>query len=628
MSFREKSFGAFGRKGQVSMFVIVALVIVVGIVVFFVVRSSVGSESIPAELAPVFEFYQSCIEREARSAVQLAAGQGGRVDVGEYLPGSEYAPFSSHLNFFGSPVPYWFYVSGNGIVRENVPSESEVEEGIADYVREGLEFCDFESFYAQGYDVELGEREVSVNLNSGSVEVVVDSDLGVGRGEDFARRSEHRVEIVSKLGKFFELGREIYAKQKDEAFLERYSLDVLYLYAPVDGVEIQCAPEIWATQGIINDLKDGFESNIAKLKLDGNYYELGEDGEYFVLDKNVDEAVNFFYSKEWPTKVELVGEGAGEEVLVAEPVGTQQGLGVMGFCYVPYHYVYDVSFPVMVQVYDGEELFQFPVVVVIDNNVAREADLPEGFAEETDYDVCQFKEKEIEVNIFDVNLGRVDANLSYECFNQKCRLGESRNGVYRGVAPACVNGYLHLRAEGYADKKQVVSTNRESSVDVLVEREHSVDVELLMNGNVFDDTAIVSFTRDDGVSTSAALPDFDEVKLSEGNYEVAVYAYGNSSIVIPATTKYECVDVPREGLLGLFGGMEEKCFDIDIPETKIDYALIGGGATGTYVLESELERGGLRLSVSGLSRPNSLEELQQNFELFDTRRVNLEFYDV
>ena len=29
--------------------------------------------------------------------------------------------------------------------------------------------------------------------------------------------------------------------------------------------------------------------------------------------------------------------------MIAKPVGTEQGMGIMGFCYSPYHFVYDIN---------------------------------------------------------------------------------------------------------------------------------------------------------------------------------------------------------------------------------------------------------------------------------------------
>jgi len=617
------------RRGQVSLYVIIAIVIVAGVISYFVLGGKLGAEDIPLELEPVFDYYHGCVENEARAAIELASTQGGRVYVPDYMPGSEYAPFSSQLNFFGFPVPYWFYVSGNGLVKENVPKKSEIENEMARFVEEGLGDCDLEKFYRNGYVIEKGEPNVKVNIENEFVDVKVDATLSVSKGEDAARKVTHEVRLGSQFGKFYLIARKIYKRQKEDALFEQHASDILRLYAPVDGVLIQCAPKIWSTQSVMKDLRVGLEENFRTLKFKGDYYELSEkEREYFVLDEEVDASVNVMYLENWPTKIEIEGEEVDDSVMIAEDVGTQEGMGLMGFCYVPYHFVYDLSFPTLIQIYNNEEIFQFPVVVIIDNNRPREALLPETLLEEEeDFDLCEFKTQEVEISLYNVNLNNVEGNISYECFNQRCRLGETENGVFRGVAPACVNGFLHVRAEGYADKKEQFSSNKESYKDILMEREYLIDVDLLVGGDELDGTAIVSFVKEDGRTSAVALPEAEKIKLSEGSYDISVYVYGDSSITIPASTKRQCNDMPQEGLLGFLGFTQEKCFDISTPETKVDYALIGGGTTSTYLLESELEEGKVTLRVDRLPSPNSMEQLQKNFELLEVKGVAYDFHD-
>lgn len=615
------------KKGQVSVYIIIALVLALLIVFLFTIGNEVGQDDIPQDLRPVFDYYGECIKAEADLAVDLAGVGGGRIFVEDYAPGSEYAPFSSHLNFLGSPVEYWYTIQGNGIIREDVPARSEIEAEIARFVEQRLRNCDFEYFYNQGYEIGLGDAIVNVEILENKVEVTVDSELVVSKEDETAERESHYVEVISKLGRFYDIAREIYVGEKQEAFLEDYAVDVLYNYAPVDGVEIQCGPKIWQTGQVMEDLRTGLQENIQTIRFDGNYYELsGEDREYFVYDLNVDEAVNLLYLKDWPSKIEIHGDGVDDELMVGEPVGTQEGMGAMGFCYVPYHFIYDVQFPVMVQVYDGDELFQFPVVVIIDKNMPREALLGEAYIEDNEFELCEFMEEDMTVNLYDSNLNRVDGNVSFECFNQKCRLGESRGGVLRTGAPACVNGYLHIRAEGFADKKHLVSSSRENFVEVVLDREHEVEIDLLVGGREIDDeVAIVSFAKEDGKVTTIAMPDQETMELSEGSYEAKVYVYGNSSITLPESTKTQCVETPRGGLLGLLGSTEEKCFDITIPETKIESALVGGGKLDTYLLDDELSKGGLEIRVDRLPRPTSIEKLAENFEVFETKHLWLDF---
>ncbi len=615
------------KRGQVSIYIIIAIVLVILIVFIFAVQRSVSDEQIPQELKPVFDYYTECVESELALAVNLAGAGGGRIFIEDYVPGSEYAPFSSHLNFLGSPVEYWYSLEGNGIVKENVPSLSEIEEEIARFVADGVARCNFEYYYRQGFSIELGDPIVDVEILERKVEVSIDSALTVSRGDVVATRNSHRAEINSKLGKFYNTAIGIYNAEMEEAFLENYAVDVLYNYAPVTGVEIQCGPQIWLTSDVINSLKTGLQENIQTIRLRGGYYDLiDEKREYFVYNFGVDESVNLLYLNDWPSRIEIYGDGVDDNIMVAEPIGNEAGLGVMGFCYVPYQFIYDVSFPVMVQLYDSEELFQFPVIVIIDKNVPRKAMSGEAYVDDDEFELCEYMTQDIEIRLYDQNLNGIDGNVSFECFNQKCRLGESRNGVLRTPAPACVNGYLHVRANGFAEKKALISSNRESFVEVILEREHTLDVKLQVGGQEIDDEiAIVSFTRDDGKVTTIAMPEQNEITLSEGSYEVRVYVYGNSSIRIPASTKTECVEVPRSGLLGLLGQTREECFDITLPATTIESSLVGGGILNTYLLDNELRKGVLRIETDRLPRPTSLDQLSQNFEIFETKLVWIEF---
>jgi len=617
-----------GKRGQVTIFVIIAIVIVAAVILIFAFRGNLFGTSIPAELQPVYSFYSECLALETENALNILGTQGGRIESGEFAPGSDFAPYSSHLNFLSIPVPYWYYVSSNGIVRENVPSVSEMETEVENFIAERINDCDFSDFYSQGFYITLNEPSVEVSILDGRVDVSVSERVEVSRGEVSAVKTNHEVSVESKIGKFHGLALDVYNKQIEDAFLEDYTIDVLRLYAPVDGVLVQCSPATWRGPEVVDELRSALESNIGAIRFgDGNYQLSEADREYFVVDSpGVDEQVGFLYSSSWPTRVEIVPtEG---ELLYAEPVGNQEGLGAMGFCYVPYHFVYDIGFPVMVQILDGNEFFQFPVVVIVDNNVPRQANL-QSIVNEPDFDLCEFQNAELEVRTFDVNLNPVEASVSYECFEQSCRLGDTvisgDSAVLSTNAPQCVNGYVAAKSEGYADKKVIFSTNVDSSVDVILDREHEVSVDVRVGGIEPSGLSVVTFDKEDGDSVTAILPDDATVSLSEGQYTVSVYSYGESAIVIPESVRFECNEIPSGGIGGFLGQTEERCYEVTIPRTVIDTALTGGGSEEVYILESQIEQGSIRVLVDSLPKPTSLQQLQVNQELLNTRGVDLIF---
>lgn len=610
------------KSGQVAVFVIIAVLLAGGIIAYYAVQGKIWFSSIPKEVQPVFEHYKQCISEETKNGIEIAGSQGGRIVVDKYESGSSYSPFSSQLNFLGTGVPYWSYVSGNGIIRENVPMKSEIEGEIADFVSERIKDCNFESFYNQGFVIGAGEPEVKVSIGSDNVKVDVNSKLSVKKGEVSGVGTKHSVEINSRFGKLYDNARNIYAKEKSEMFLEKYSVDVLRSYAPVDGVEITCSPKIWKGREVADELRKGFEANLGMLKF-GNYKPSDKKKEYFSVEKESDVPIRVLYSPQWPDKVEV--SGGEDELLIAEPTGNQEGMGAMGFCYAPYHFVWDISFPALIQLGDGNDVFQFPVVVVIDNNEPRKFDKAISSASEEEFDLCKFKTEDMKVELFDVHLNPVEGNISYVCFDQRCFLGESKNGVLNAKAPACLNGQILVRADGFAEKKELFSSNSGKSAEIVLDREYNSDVEVRVGGRAFSGNAIVHFSEENGRVYSAVLPETQKMRIKEGFYNVSVYAYGNTNIEIPATRKTQCYDASAGGILGLFGQTKEECVDIEVPAVKIESALTGGGKGEVYILPGDLEKGKIVINVPEFPSVSSLEQMQMNYELFDNSNVEVSF---
>lgn len=611
------------NRGQVMIFWIIGIAIVVAIGVYFLATSSLFSGTIPKNFQEVYNYYEGCVNQDLKDAVDLAGVQGGRIDSGDYLPGSDYAPFSSHLNFMGFGVPYWFYISGNGVVKTNVPTMNNLESEIGNYVQKRVNECDFSSFYEQGYSITFGKPSARVSISESSISVRLNGDLSISKDGESVSVGSKDFQIQSSLGGLFDEALNLYTKEMDEGFIENYSNDVLRLYAPVDGVLIQCAPKIWQTSKIVEDLQTALEANLAGIKFGSKSKAVG-DSKYFTVDYSTDKDIHILFSRTWPQKIEINGDGVSQNSLVAEPTGNQQGLGVMGFCYVPYHYVYDLSFPVLIQVSKGNEIFQFPISVIIDKNMPRKAISVPDFTSGAEFDLCSSNTQDLTVSIKDNKYNSLDGQLYYGCLGQECSLGESRGGQFEGKVPGCLNGYLRVQSEGYADSQTLLSTNGEiNNAEVFMDKLYNVSVNVLVDGVKPSGTVLVSF--EGNRSASATPPENSNVELSEGIYSIKLYVYSNSTIKIPASSKQECVEVAKSGVAGLFGGKEDRCFNIDVPETNMDYALTAGGTKTDYFLEDQLASGKMTINVQSLPYPKTIEQLQTNYELFDTNTMEVSF---
>ncbi len=601
-----------------TIFIIVALLIIIAVLAFFVVRRNFPIRTgISPEISPVYNYFVECVEEKVSKGAEILGTQGGYIETPEFEAGNDFKPLSSQLDFFGNPIPYWYYVSANGIEKEQIPSKSKMQEQLEDYLENEIKKCGFDDFISQGYEIEMPNEEnikISVKISNNKISTSLYMPLTILKGPALNKIDNHKIEVGSKLGKFYDIAKDIYYEEQETDFLENYAIDTLRMYAPVTGVEMTCSPLVWSANNVSYNLRHAIEQNtIAIEKSQEKYFDLDIDTQ--------GESISFITSEDWPFRIQI--EPTDGALMMAEPVGVQQGIGILGFCYVPYHFVYDLEYPILIQVYDREEIFQFPVAVMIDNNIPIESD--KGKVVETElFEFCKYKNSEVEVRVYDNNLQPVNAEISYECMGVTCNIGKASNGYLKTDFPQCVNGYITAKAEGYDDAKNIFSSNDDLSADIVMEKLYDKQVEINPSVNA-DEMAIISFTSPT-YSTTLVYPGQNTVKLKEEYYNVTAHVYKKSSINLAGVNKEQCIEIPQSGIGGVLGLTREQCFDLEVPSQTISNVISGGGNLDYYALEDDLQGSDiLKVNIPTLPTPNNLEELQENYNLLEVKKINLEF---
>ncbi len=605
------------NKGQVTIFVIIAIILVAALAFYLLFRSQSSITKVPSAMESVYTAFLSCLEEDLMTGEDILMSHGGYIDIPELELGSPYMPFSSQLNFLGMSIPYWYYISASNVEKNQIPSISEMEKELETFIEDQIFDCSFRDYYGDGFEIELEEPKADVRINENSIDIELNMDLTITRADDTVLVKEHSISINSKLGKLYDSAVKVYEEEQNNLFLEEYAIDVLRLYAPVDGAEITCSPLIWNAEEVFTELSEAIEINTMALK------SKGANNDYFALNLPIDEDVRFITSSNWPHYFEVnPSEGV---LMISKPVGTQSGLGILGFCYVAYHYVYNLRYPVLIQIYEGEEVFQFPIAVMIQGNNPRES-LGGEAIEFEDLTFCEDASTFIEINTYDFNLVPVSADISYECFGSTCSIGKtSSTGFLEEKFPQCINGYILAKADGYKESKSLFSVMDEEELYLILDRLYEREVAIDLDGYYYDQEAIISFVSDD-LTETIIYPETRTVELSEGNYNISVYIYQNSSLELGGETYEQCVDVPRSGIAGWFGFTKEECFDVTIPSQLISSALAGGGKDTYYITEQELSNSNrIIISAETLPRPTSLEELQENYVLFESKNLGVFF---
>lgn len=615
------------QKGQVTLFIIIAILLVAAALFsyFFIFQRPL---TIPLKARPVETYLADCVNEQIKEASRIAGLQGGYIELPEFEPGSEYMPFSSRLNFLGIEVPYWWYISGNNIVRTQRPSLRDIERQFENYLKSNIEECSFESFVKQGYDIEkIGEPEIVVSIRPTVIETTIRWPFVITYSDEVIRIDEHKISTDSNFGSLYNTASLIFEAEQEKLFLENYALDVLRLYAPVTGIELSCAPKVWRREEVANEVNSALEGNIGTIKISGTYYKLARpESRYFEVDvgRKISEQVSFLYSRNMPHVFEVWPTEDG--TMKAEPIGNQPGLrmlGALGFCYVPYHFVYDLKFPVLVQVSKNGELFQFPVLVIIDKNSIR--NVTEAETVKVVFDLCEHRTQQVTIFSYDESNRPIEADIGYKCFNQICDLGRTKidgnKAFLETWVPQCYNGFIVSKAKGYATTKTLAPSIGPFIVNVFLKPEHQLDLEV--GGLVSGEHAIINFISDD-YSVSVYYPEQKQVALVEGNYNVSVYLFKEAPITLEAQRVEKCIELPVAGIKGIFGATQEQCFEMDIPRDTLTNVVYGGGSTRFPVTEVELARASkVRINAQAYDVPKNLLELGDVYELIDASEIQI-----
>jgi hypothetical protein len=530
-------------------------------------------------------------------------------------------PFSSQLNLLGNPVPYWYYISQNNIPKEQIPSQNNMEQDLANFIYGKIAECNFDDYYSEGFKITEGTPTATVTINNANVGVNLNMDLTITKGNDTALIHNHQITVQSKLGELYNSAIQVYEKEKQESFLENYGIDTLRLSAPVDGVDLTCGPEMWDADNVFTNLSGAIETNTLALTTKNPST---SDEKYFYVNTGLNEGVRFINSAAWPHSYEV--NPTSGRLMIASPVGDQQGLGIIGFCYVLYHFVYNINYPVLAQVYDGDETFQFPVAVVIQGNEPRQA--LNSSASSITPDLCLYNNTLATINTYDSDSNPINANISYECFGQSCNIGATSSGTLTANLPQCVNGYIVADAPGFKETKFLYSSNTEGNAAVIMNKLYNLNISLKVDGANYYGDAMIYFASQDGTSETVYYPMQKNVQLSEGQYNISIYTYKNSSINFPQTTTQQCTDVPSSGIGGIFGFTDKKCFDVTIPSQIISNVLSGGGQSSSYFLENDLKNSkSIEIDSKGMLTPQTIEQLQNNYITFDNQEAQVSLND-
>ncbi len=397
------------KRSQITIFIILGIVLLIGGVVYFsffydrgeIVPEGERAVEVPLEVKPIQDFVESCAYEIGVDALRLAGQHGGYIDpldaraAGRSFDIDPLDPTGSDgvsiTEDAESGVVYWWYMKSPDvcydclITDENIPDIEEIERQVDVYVVENLPGCldGFASFESAGFEVtELGQLEVTTRVTEDDVVVSLDFPLRAvlaGKSTDIGRFITH---IPVDLRRIYGLAEKIAMTEGQYNFFEYVTKSWISINGglhtdqlpPTYAIEESYVPKIWIRDVVELQLKGLLTSYVSLLQVNetkgAEPLDIGvtdvERGLYRSFFLNLlgedygDYSVRFMFL-DWPIYLHITPDDQG--ILRAARV-TDIEMMVSGLTpFVPmvpqneYEFFYDLSYPVVVELRNDEDLF-------------------------------------------------------------------------------------------------------------------------------------------------------------------------------------------------------------------------------------------------------------------------------
>jgi len=622
------------KKGQVTTFAILGLIIVIifGIVYYYkgeliknIFEQGLESTKVPKEFEPLKEYIDSCIEDITLEGSSLIGLQGGYLNIpDDGLPLNPAIPFSNKLDVFGNnelQVPYWFYEASNGVQKYQIPTIKQMQNDLTNYVNFNLNKClsNFTSF--PGFELtDFSDVKTNVEIKDTKIFTTLLTDIKVSYKGNEVNFDKFSVAVDSPLGKLYNIGKEILSKEDKDKFFEEKTIDMLVLYdqIPYHGESFSCSPRVWFTENVRKDIKPIIRANIEA-------FNPGNKG-YYNFDINTKNALlNFQYSENWPFYLTVNG---GEEFLKeSSSFGENSPAAAFlstFFCLNNYHFVYDIKYPILVSLNEGNYIFQYALQVIVDNNQPRINLKGADYVGDTDSRVCNNKNSFASVTVTDFKTGEnvKDAKIELSCVGTICDIGKTGREGLDAKVPSCTNSQIIASKEGYHKNSVTLDTLENSIVNVELKPYEKKDIEIkIIDGNSLRsprDDEFVSFILNNEEDNYNIFVNekSNDINLLPGTYHVQSFIikdYPNGLKLNKQDIEY-CQDFPKAGVLGLIGIKEKKCFNTQLEETKLEKVIIGGADFTWEVNGKDLNKGDNLVLYSMYNKvPSNIKEMTEMY---------------
>ena len=499
------------KKSQITVFMIIALLIVVGGIAFFYLTKESKqqeidevrfvNEEVPLIFDPLKKYANDCAYSIALDGLELIGKQGG------YLSFSNFTLNKKILSFRTNPtesdavifapdselkIPYWWYLkspntcNGDCIFGTNRPdlrhTENSMEKQLERYIDLRFRDCldEFRPFREQGYSfLEKGKLKSDVVIASDDIVVAVDYPIQLSKGDEITDITQFFIRVPINLDKVYDLATKITNMQIKHHYLEKYALNLLVSFSGVDREKLPPMSDLrfefgtttsWRKSEIKNKIISMLASYIPLFQVDGTYnydrnlfaselkQRLYDSTIIPVNNRSFSRLESFFtYLDFWPVYFDLNCRGEN-----CKPSSANTIISLLGIQ--TYSFSYDLSFPVLVEVKDPFALnnqgytFRFFLEGNIRNNRYMGPNTTTLSASSVSDRtlLCDIRSSgNVSLSVKDAVYRKPveEAQVIFTVTEESCYIGSTdSSGSITENYPVAIGGLLNIQKEGYIGK--------------------------------------------------------------------------------------------------------------------------------------------------------------------------------
>lgn len=417
------------KKGQVTLFIILGIVLLLASALMIYVKDQISSKDFedlvgntPTEVRPVQEFIENCMYNVGKQAITLIGESGGYIEMNTSLisivpnkptmsDGVELVPGTDIV------VPYWFHMSDANdcqsdcsfdislipeLAKEEIDDLS-IENQISGYIEDNLPGCfdDFNSFQEVGMIVTGADNLiVDTVITSKEVKTRLKYPINISYEGRVVNMELFQQSYDVKLLYSYLLARLLVLQETDTYFFEQSLANLITSFGGVNKIIPPMYGDVdfsagaseftWNQNEVTNHLKNILHAYVPNLKVARTYdeFRMGDVNSedqwsdtinkmnylvYLDYDLNFPLDVEFMYMPNWNIYTEINPKENGK---ISPISGDTPFLSYVGFGITRYQFSYDVSYPVVVKIHDPSAFnnegydFYFAIEANMRNNKA------------------------------------------------------------------------------------------------------------------------------------------------------------------------------------------------------------------------------------------------------------------